>query len=127
MVFLVLSSLAEYSYEQPEIHLERVKIISNKLVILTSKYPNTQISISRQKEIQKLFEKDVFQVVIPNKVVIPKRISSSTQVFNSCFVDRIKDLCTDKAYEKDCLVVYTYNDKEKDLVLINSRKILCVS
>ena len=39
------------------------------------------------------------------------------RVFNSRFVNEIKNLGTNKAFEKSRLVVQAYNDLEKDLVL----------
>ncbi len=104
--------------------------MSHKIDTFTNKYLNAQSSTSEQKEIQKLLEKDIFKVVTLDKIVIPEQVISSTQVFNTSFVDNIKDLCTDKAYEKNRLVVYTYNDEKKNLknlVLIHLPKIPEVS
>ena len=56
-----------------------------------------------------------------------EEIQSSTKVYNTYFVNDIKDPYTDKAYEKSCLVKHTYNDKKKNLMLIHSSKILGVS
>lgn len=75
-----------------------------------------------KKKICGQLEKDVFKVINPNKVVISENILSITQVFNYCFVNKIKDSCTNKAYEKCCLVVYTYNKKEKIHMLMNLPK-----
>lgn len=61
-------------------------------------YPDLYIAF-RQREITGPFEKCVL------KIVISKDISSNAQIFNSHFVNKIKDLDTDKAYEKSCLVV----------------------
>ena len=58
---------------------------------------------------------------------MPEEIQSSTKVFNSYFDNDIKDLYTDKAYEKSRLVMHTYNDKKKNLVLMHSPKISKVS
>lgn len=71
-------------------------------------------TLSRQKEISGLLEKEVFQVV--NSKDMPVGI----RVFNSRFVDEIKNAGTDKAFEKSCLVVQAYNDFNKDLVLTQS-------
>ncbi len=108
-------------------HPEQVKIMSDKLDTFTNKHANAQLFISGQKEIQKLVEKDVFKIVTPDKVVIPKEVPRSTQVFNSSLVDNIKDPCNDKVYEKSRPVVHTYNDEKKNLVLIHSPKIPEVS
>lgn len=45
---------------------------------------------------KRLLEKKVFKVVTFNKIVIPKKVSNNTQVFNFYFVDNIKDLYIDK-------------------------------
>ena len=102
-------------------------IISNKLGIFIIKHANAQLSVSGQKEIQKLPEKSIFKAVISDKVVIPKKVLNSTQVFNSCFVDDIKDPCTNKADQKRHQIVYFYNYEKKNLVLIYSLKIQVVS
>ena len=41
-------------------------------------------------------------------------------LFNSQFVDEVKNIGTDKAFEKSQLVVQAYNDSEKELVLTQS-------
>ena len=120
-VLLAPSPPAENGYEQPEMHLEQVKIVSDKLDTFINKHADAQLSASGQKEIQKLLEKDVF------KVVMPEEVSSSTQVFNSSLVDNIKDPCNDKVYEKSRPVVHTYNDEKKNLMLMHSPKIPEVS
>lgn len=53
---LALSLLAEYNHGQFEMHLKQ------------NKYTDTQLSISEQKKIEKLPEKDIFKVVIPKKI-----------------------------------------------------------
>ena len=106
---LVPSPPAEYSYGKPEMHSKQ------------NKNADSQPSISEQKEIQKLPEKDVF------KVVTTEKIPSSSQVFNFCFVDEIKDPCINKTYKKSRPVMHTYNDDEKNLMLIHSPKIPRVS
>ncbi len=103
-------------------HLEQIKILSDKIDTFTSKYIDTQLSVSGQKEIQRLLEKDIFKVVTLNKVVMSEEIPSSLQVFDSCFVNDIKDLYTDKAYEKSCPVMHAYNDKKKNLMLMHFPK-----
>jgi len=44
-------------------------------------------------------------------------VSKEGRVFNSRFVNEIKNPSTNKAFEKSRLVVQVYNDLEKDLVL----------
>ena len=60
--------------------------------------PN-QFTASRQKEINKLLKKGVFELVNP------KDIPQSNRVFNSRFVDKIKNLGIDKAFKKLRLVI----------------------
>ena len=86
--------------------------------MFTNKYADVQLSASGYKRIQRLFEKDDFNVVTSNKVVTSEKIQISTQAFNSHFVDDIKYLYTDKANEKNSPVVHTYNDEKKNFVLI---------
>lgn len=62
-----------------------------------NKNADSQLTASGQKEIQGLPEKDVFKVITPDKVVTPEEVSSSSQIFDSRFVDEIKDPCIDKA------------------------------
>ena len=42
------------------------------------------------------------------------------KVFNSRFVDEIKNLGTNKAFKKSRLVIQAYNNPEKDLILTQS-------
>ena len=58
-----------------------------------------------------LLEKGVFQVIDRNSV------PQGTRIFNSRFVDEIKNKDTEKAFQKSRLVVQAYNDQEKELVL----------
>ena len=101
--------LAEHNHGKPEMHLKQ------------NKNSNSQLSASGQKKIQRLSEKNVF------KVVTPEKVPSSSQIFDFYFVDKLKDLCIDKAYEKSRPVMYAYNDEEKNLVLMHSLKIPGVS
>lgn len=69
------------------------------------------------------------------QVVNPKDVPVGIRVFNSRFVDEIKNASTDKAVEKSRLVVQAYNDFNKDLVLtqlptiqrISQRLIVCLT
>jgi hypothetical protein len=81
----------------------------------------SQFAAFRQKKINDLIEKDVFQSVKTDDVSLDVRI------FNSRFVDEIKHLDIDKAFEKSRLVVQTFNDQNKNLVLIQSSIIQRVS
>ncbi len=98
-------------------HPEQVKIMSDKLDTFINKYVDVQLSTSGQKEIQGLLEKDVFQLVMPEEA------SSRKQVFNTRFIDNIKNPCANKTYEKNRLVVNVYIDGKKNLVLMYSPKI----
>jgi hypothetical protein len=80
-----------------------------------------QFAAFRQKEINDLIEKDVFQSIKTNDV------SFDVRIFNFRFVDEIKHLDTDKAFEKSRLVVQTFNDQNKNLVLTQSSTIQRVS
>lgn len=53
----------------------------------------------KQKKIAKLLEKRVF------KVVTTANILNNAQIFNSHFVDKVKNASTEKAYKKNWLVV----------------------
>jgi hypothetical protein len=81
----------------------------------------SQFAESRQKEINDLIEKDVFRSVSKNDV------SSDVRIFNSRFVDEIKHFDTDKAFEKSRLVVQTFNDQNKNLMLTQSFTIQRIS
>ena len=63
-------ALVECDRGQPGKHPEQVKIVLDKLDTFTNKYADAQLSASGQK--QGLLEKDVFKVVIPNKVITPE-------------------------------------------------------
>jgi hypothetical protein len=74
----------------------------------------SQFVAFRQKEINELIEKDVFQSVDKDDV------SSNIRIFNFEFVDEIKHLDIDKTFEKSRLVMQTFNDQNKNLILIQS-------
>ncbi len=87
-----------------------------------------QFVASRQKKINDLIEKNVFRSVSKNDV------SSDVRIFNFRFVDEIKHLDIDKAFEKSRLVMQTFNDQNKNLMLtqsstiqrVNQRLIVCL-
>ena len=89
----------------------------------------SQFKASRQKEITGLLEKGVFELIDPQEV------PAGVRIFNSRFVDEIKNRGTDKAFEKSRLVVQAYNDHEKNVVLtqsptiqrVSQRLILCIA
>ena len=96
-------------------------IDESDIFIKNADAPPVQYTVSRQKKIAGLLKKDVF------KVVTSADIPSNTQIFNSHFMDEVKYAGTDKAYEKNRLVVQAYNDQEKDLVLTQLPTIQWVS
>lgn len=71
-----------------------------------------QYTESRQKEIVGQLEKSVF------RVVTTADIPTNAEIFNSRFVNEIKNAGIDKAYEKNRLLIQAYNDQKKDLILI---------
>ena len=66
---------------------------------------------SRKKEINDLFEKSCFEIVSISDV------PHGVRIFNSRFVDEIKNIGTINAYEKSRLVVQVYNDDGKAKML----------
>jgi hypothetical protein len=74
----------------------------------------SQFAAFRQKEINDLIEKDVFQSVKIDDVSLDVRI------FNSRFVNEIKHFDIDKAFEKSRFVMQTFNDQNKNLMLTQS-------
>jgi len=71
---------------------------------------------SRQKELNVLHEKGAL-----------KLWEVGVRIFNSRFVDEIKNEGTDKAFEKSRLVVQAFNDTDKDLALTQAPTIQWVS
>ena len=66
---------------------------------------------SRKKEINELFEKGCFEIISASDVF------HGIRIFNSRFVDEIKNIGTIDAYEKSRLVMQTYNDDDKTEML----------
>jgi hypothetical protein len=81
----------------------------------------SQFAAFRQKEINDLIEKNVFRSINKDDV------SSDVRIFNFRFVNEIKHFDIDKAFEKSRLVVQTFNDQNKDLVLTQSSTIQRIS
>ena len=94
---------------QPRKHLEKANfavlldicflIDELNVFIKNTDMPPAQYTASRQKKIAGLLEKDIF------KVVTSADILSNTQIFNSRYINKIKYVGIDKAYEKSKLVV----------------------
>jgi Reverse transcriptase (RNA-dependent DNA polymerase) len=76
--------------------------------------PSLPFVESRRKEINGLLERGVFEIV--NKSSVPDGV----RIFNSRFVDEVKNPGTSQAFEKSRLVVQAYNDTEKSLILTQS-------
>ncbi len=72
----------------------------------------SQFAAFRQKKTIEFIEKKVFQFI--NRI----DVFSSTRMFNSRFVDKIKYFDIDKTFEKFRFVVQTFNDQNKNFVLI---------
>jgi phage terminase large subunit-like protein len=72
---------------------------------------DVQYEDSRQTEIAGLFEKGVFAVT--SRAQVPEGV----RIFNSRFVDEIKNKGTEKELKKSRLVVQAYNDESKHIVL----------
>ena len=51
------------------------------------------------------------------KIIHRKNVFTNTRIFNFQFVDEIKHSGINKAFEKSRLVIQTYNDIKKNLVL----------
>jgi hypothetical protein len=68
----------------------------------------------RQKEINELIEKNVFQSINKDDV------STNVRIFNFRFVNEIKHFDIDKVFEKSRLVMQTFNDQNKFSVLTQS-------
>jgi hypothetical protein len=69
---------------------------------------------SRRKEVNDLLVRRVFELIIIENV------SRDVRIFNFRFVDEIKHSSTSDAYKKSRLVIQTYNDQDKTLILIQS-------
>ena len=61
--------------------------------------PLAQYTTSKQKKIARLFEKDIFKVVTSTDIL------NNIQTFNFYFIDKVKHVSTDQAYEKCQLVI----------------------
>jgi hypothetical protein len=83
---------------------------------------------SRQKMIASLLKKEIFISV--NK----RNVSTDVRIFSFRFVNEIKHSSTEKAFEKSRLMIQTFNDQNKILVLtqsliiqrVNQRLIICL-
>ena len=69
---------------------------------------------SRRKKINDFFEKNCFEIVATANLL------RGIKIFNSRFVDEIKNIDTANAYEKFRLVMQIYNDERKTEMLIQA-------
>ncbi len=82
---------------------------------------DVQYEDSRQTEITGLLEKGVFAVTSRAEVL------EGVRIFNSRFVDEIKNKGTEKELKKSRLVVQAYNDESKHIILTQSLTIQRIS
>jgi formylmethanofuran dehydrogenase subunit B len=66
---------------------------------------------SRRKEINDLSKRQIFEIITILKVL------KNVRIFNFRFVNEIKHSDISQAYEKSRLMIQTYNDHEKTLIL----------
>ena len=76
--------------------------------IIIFKYTLLLFTKSQHKKINSLLKKGVFKFI--NTVNILKGV----KIFNSQFINKIKNTKIDKAFKKSRLVVQAYNDYGKD-------------
>ena len=91
--------------------------MANISILLQSNACQPFFTESRRNEINGLLEKSAFEVVVISDILIGMRI------FNSRFVDEIKNKGTATAFEKSRLVVQAYNDHGKEEILTQSPNI----
>ncbi len=86
------------------------EVMSTTLEEISSKLTST-FAESRRKEINDLLKRQVFEIITILEVL------KNVRIFNSRFVDEVKHSDTSQAYEKSKLMIQTYNDHEKTLML----------
>ncbi len=72
---------------------------------------------SRRKEINELLKRQVFEIITISEV------SKNVRIFKFRFVDEIKHSNISQTYEKSRLMIQTYNDHEKTLMLTQASTI----
>ncbi len=85
---------------------------SSSTFVLTSTFIE-----SRRKEINDLLKRQIFEIIIISEVF------KNVRIFNFRFVDEIKHSDISQAYEKFKLMIQTYNDHEKTLMLTQASTI----
>ena len=94
---------------------------TQKLVESTANFNLSSYTALRQKEISELLKKKKFKFINHAEVFFDARI------FNFRFVNEMKNVDTEKTYEKSRLMMQTYNDQIKNFVLTQSSTIQRVS
>ena len=94
--------------------VDSIDLSTQKLAESVANFNLFSYTAFRQKEISKLLEKGIF------KFISHAEIFSDARIFNSRFVDEMKNADTEKTYEKSRLMMQTYNDQIKGLVLTQS-------
>jgi hypothetical protein len=95
-------------------YLASIANVIFNIININSSLIDSSFIAFRQKEIVDLLEKNVFLSV--NK----KNVSTNIRIFNSRFVDEVKNSDTEKTFEKFLLVMQTFNDQNKIFVLTQS-------
>jgi hypothetical protein len=113
----VFNTTVDFAFDFTSISLFAVAFKFDSIVHIAF----SQFAAFRQKKINDLIEKNVFQSIDKNDVSLDVRI------FKSRFVDEIKHLDIDKAFEKSRFVIQTFNDQNKNLVWIQSSTIQRIS
>lgn len=89
----------------------RSQYMANISVFLKNDASEPPFTKSQHKEINNLLEKGAFEVISISD------ISSRMRIFNSCFVDKIKNKGPATAFEKSRLVIQAYNNHSKEKIL----------
>lgn len=83
--------------------------------------PKPTFTDSRLKEVNRLLDRDIYELVDISEV--PNRV----RIFGSRFVNKIKFKGTTDAYKKSRIIVQAYNNKDKEKILCQSPLIQRVS
>lgn len=103
---LASRALIEYGRKQPRKDLKQLNIPSpsDSYFII-----DTFIKFTNEDSNVQLPQYTVFR----QKIVTPAEILNNALVFNSHFENEIKDLYLDKAFEKHCIFIKTYDNNVK--------------
>ena len=113
--------LRKYSIRINQTSSDICFIMNDSNLFSVENIETSQFIAFRQKKISKLLEKEIFKIVNSENVFV------DTHIFNSRFVDEIKNVDIDKLFEKSRLIIQAYNDMNKELVLTQSSIIQRVS